>query len=234
MRLSPALLLVPCLVLPATAKPKAPSTADLKAQVKKLTKERDELKAKLDNLGDLQSKLAEAEQSRDLAKQQSEAANTELEQLKASLKENAGGSDSILKDLRSARKQLQESQAKADALAKENADLKAKASAAPKEGDLLVLSEAITPAKPLNLYRVTPKTSGWGRPKGVVVVNALVDEKGEVLAVRIIQGLTGDEAKVKEATDACLDAAKRVVFDPARTADGTRVKVWQGVGFNLD
>ncbi len=231
MRLSPALLLVPCLVLPA-AKPA--SSADLKAQVKKLTKERDELKAKLDVLGDLQSKLAEAEQSRDLAKQQADASSAELEQLKASLKENAGGSDSMLKDLRTAKKQLQDAQAKVDALAKENAELKAKAAAVPKEGDLVVLSEAITPAKPLNLYRVNPKTSGWGRPKGIVLVNVLIDEKGEVTAVRLIQGLSGDEAKVAEAHDACLEAAKRVVFDPARTADGTRVKVWQGIAFNLD
>jgi hypothetical protein len=231
MRLSPALLLVPCITLSA-AKP--PSTTELKAQVKKLTKERDELKAKLDALGDLQAKLAEAEQSRDLAKQQADASATELDQLKAALKENAGGSESMLKDLRTTKKQLQDVQAKADALSKENADLKAKAAATPKEGDLVVLSEAITPAKPLNLYRVTPKTSGWSRPKGVVVVNALVDEKGEVTAVSLLQGLSGDDPKVKEAHEACLEAAKKVVFDPARTADGTRVKVWQGVGFNLD
>jgi hypothetical protein len=32
-----------------------------------------------------------------------------------------------------------------------------------------------------------------------------------------------------------VDQAKRIVFDPARAADGkTRVRVWQGVGFLLD
>ncbi len=232
MRLSPALLLVPCLAAPLAAKPA--STAELKAQVKKLTKERDELKAKLDALADLQSKVAEAEQSRDLAKQQADAAQQELDQLKASLKENAGDSDRILKDLRAAKKQALDLQAKVDGLQKENADLKSRISAEPKEGDLVVLSEAVTPAKPLNLYRVTPKVSGWSRPKGTVVVNALVDEMGEVTAVRLLQGLAGDDPKVKEANDACLEAAKRIVFDPARTAAGVKVKVWQGVGFYLD
>ena len=92
----------------------------------------------------------------------------------------------------------------------------------------------ITPANPLNLYKVTPKLSGWGAPKGVVVVNVFVDDKGEVTAARLLQPLSGDSQKVKDANAACLDAAKRVVFDPARTKDGTPVKVWQGVGFYLD
>ena len=58
---------------------------------------------------------------------------------------------------------------------------------------------------------------------------------GKELAARLIQGLPGDSAEAREAGEACVEAAKHLVFDPAASKDGkTRFKVWQGVGFYLD
>jgi hypothetical protein len=55
------------------------------------------------------------------------------------------------------------------------------------------------------------------------------------LAARLLQGLPGDSPDAKEAGEACVEAAKHLVFDPAASKDGkTRFKVWQGVGFYLD
>ena len=111
--------------------------------------------------------------------------------------------------------------------------------AIPGEGDLVPLSEDIQPARPINLNRATPRLKSSGllssRPKGVVVVNVLINEKGDVVAARLIQGLPGDSLDAKEAGEACVEAAKHIVFDPASSKDGkTRFKVWQGVGFYLD
>jgi hypothetical protein len=101
------------------------------------------------------------------------------------------------------------------------------------------LGEDLLPARPINLNRATPrvKSSGFlaSRPKGVVVVNVLISEKGDVLAARLIQGLPGGSAEAREAGEACVEAAKHIVFDPATSKDGKiRFKVWQGVGFYLD
>jgi hypothetical protein len=69
----------------------------------------------------------------------------------------------------------------------------------------------------------------------VVVVNVLVSEGGDVLDTRLLQGLHGHGEWVDKANASCVEAAKRLVFDPARAADGkTKVRVWQGVGFLLD
>ena len=47
--------------------------------------------------------------------------------------------------------------------------------------------------------------------------------------------MVDDGAWVDKGNAACVEAAKRIVFDPARAADGkTKVRVWQGVGFMLD
>jgi hypothetical protein len=84
----------------------------------------------------------------------------------------------------------------------------------------------------MNVKRVTPSVKKVDR--GVVVVNVLVNEQGEVLDARLLQGLPGDGEWVQKANEACVEAAKRLVFDAARTKDGIRVRVWQGVGFLLD
>jgi hypothetical protein len=101
------------------------------------------------------------------------------------------------------------------------------------EGALVVIAPEIQPARPMNLNRVTPKAKKVDR--GVVVVNVLVSENGEVLATRLLQGLPGQGEWIDKANEACVEAAKRLVFDPARGADGkTKVRVWQGVGFLID
>lgn len=240
-------LLIPCLLAlslsPAFAAQsrRAPSSAQLKAELKKVTAERDALQAKqaatqakLDAQSALPSQLADAQASRDQFKAQAATATQELTSLKAMMKENAGDADALLKGVAKAKDQLATCQADRDKLAAENAELKRRLNGPFQPGDTVIENETITPANPLNLYKVTPKLSGWGAPKGVVVVNVFIDDKGEVTAARLLQPLSGDSQKVKDANAACLDAAKRVVFDPARTSDGTPVKVWQGVGFYLD
>ena len=216
-----------------------PTMAQMKAQVRRLTVERDALKAKITALGDLQDQLAAANQARDQAKADAQTAQQKLAQVEATLKENTSGGDMLLKSLEAARKT--EAQAKAD-LARvqaENQALRQKVDATPKEGDLVMLTPDIVPAQPLNLRRVTPRIKSPGLfrsgPKGVVVVNVLISEKGEVLAARLIQGLPGSSPEDQAADEACVQAAKTLVFDPATSKDGSlRFKVWQGVGFYLD
>jgi len=235
MRIALALLLI---TLPLAAA-KKPTPAQLQAQVTRLTEERDDLKQRLAATEDIQQELAAAQKARDLSRAEAEAARREAEQVRATLQENQGGGDAMLKDLKTARQEAEEAKSEAAKLKAENEEFRSKVSAVPTEGDLVVLSPEIQPARPLNLNRVVPrlKSSGFfsGRPKGVVVVNVLVNEKGEVVASRLIQGLPGDGVDEKEAGEACVEAAKKVVFDPATSKDGkTRFKVWQGVGFYLD
>jgi hypothetical protein len=235
MRTILALLLI---ALPLAAA-KKPSTAQLQAQVKRLTDECDGLKLRLAATEDLQQEIAAARKARDLARSEGEAARKEADQLKASLKENQGGDDAILKELQDARKAATDAKAEAARLRTQNESLQSRANAVPGEGDLVTLSEEMQPARPINLNRVVPrlKASSFftGRPKGVVVVNVLISEKGDVLAARLLQGLPGDSPDVKDAGEACVEAAKHLVFDPAASKDGkTRFKVWQGVGFYLD
>jgi Tfp pilus assembly protein PilN len=235
MRVVLALLL---LALPLAAA-KKPTAAQLQAQVKRLTEERDDLKQRLAASADLQQEAAGAKRARDLARAETNAAHKEAEQLRAALKENQGGSDAILKELQEAKQATQDTKAEAERLRAQNETLQIKASAVPSEGDLVPLGEEIQPARAINLNRATPRLKASSlfsaRPKGVVVVNVLISEKGDVLAARLIQGLPGDSADALAAGDACVEAAKHLVFDPATSKDGkTRFKVWQGVGFYLD
>lgn len=105
------------------------------------------------------------------------------------------------------------------------------------EGALVHLTGAIVPARPLNLRQAVPeKKEGLsGSHKGVIVVNCWVDASGRVKAVRMVQPLAGMGYEVKEINEAYLEAAKRLVFEPATSADGkVRYQVWQGVGFFID
>lgn len=235
MRIVLALLLT---ALPLAAA-KKPDPAQLEAQIRRLTEERDGLKQRLAATEDLQQELTSAQKVRDLARSEAEAARREVDQVRASLQENQGGGDTILKELQVAKQEASDAKDEAAKLKAENDAFRSKASATPAEGDLVLLTEEVQPARPLNLNRVVPrlKTSGLfsTRPKGVVVVNVLVSEKGEVVAARLIQGLPGEALDAKDAGEACVEAAKKLVFDPATSKDGkTRFKVWQGVGFYLD
>lgn len=235
MRVLLALLM---LTMPLAAA-KRPTTAQLKAQVKKLTEERDSLKARLAGLSDLQEQLVAAQQARDQAKADADSAQKQVAQLKANLKANVSGGDSLLKDLEAARKKAEAAEAELARVKTQNQELRQQVSGPPQEGDLVMLTKDIQPARPLNLYRSTPHIKAASlfsaRPKGVVVVNVLISEKGEVLDARLVQGLPGDSPEVKAANEACVESAKNLVFDPATSKDGsTRFKVWQGVGFYLD
>ncbi|MFN7959236.1 MAG: hypothetical protein U0P46_13060 [Holophagaceae bacterium] len=235
MRVALSLLLI---ALPLAAA-KKPTAAQLQAQVKRLTEERDDLKQRLAATEDLQKEIAGARKARDLARAEVETARKEADQLRATLRENQGGSDAILGELQAAKQAAAEARTEAARLKAENEALQLKTAAVPGEGDLVQLTEDIQPARAINLNRVTPrlKASSFfaGRPKGVVVVHVLISEKGDVLAARLIQGLPGDTAEAREAGEACVEAAKHLVFDPASSKDGkTKFKVWQGVGFYLD
>ena len=213
-------------------KPKV-SVAQLQAQIQKLTAERDELKDRLAATESLQEDLAATQKSRDMARQETEGMRKELEQMKSALAENQGSADTILKELQKAKEDLAASQATLETLRGAVAEAKEKQGAPASEGALVPITPDITPAVPMNLNRVTPKARKVSR--GVVVVNVLVSEIGEVLDARLLQGLPGKGEWVDKANAACVDQAKRIVFDPARAADGkTKVRVWQGVGFLLD
>ena len=228
-----ATLVLPlALAVPAAAAAKPPSPAQLQALLKKTTQERDELKDRLAATESLQGELAEAQKTRDLARQETERSRKELEQLKSSLAENQGSADTILDELRQTKADLATAQA-ALAAKDEAAEARKEKLAAPaSEGALVPYTPEITPARPMNLSRITPRAR---RASGVVVVNVLISESGDVLDSRLLQGLPGEGEWVVKANAACVEAAKHVVFDPARAADGrTKVRVWQGVGFSLD
>ena len=214
------------------AKPKAPPVSQLQTQLKKVTAERDELKERVASLEGLQQELAAAQRSRDLAKEEATAATKELERLKSSLTENQSSGDSLLKDLQQAKSDLAAAREDNVGLRKELGIVNAKLAGQVGEGAMVPLTPDVTPARPVNLKRSTPSVKKVDR--GVVVVNVLVNEAGEVLDTKLLQGLPGDGEWVQKANDACVEAAKRLVFDPARTKDGVRVRVWQGVGFLLD
>lgn len=224
-----------CIVPAAAAqktKPKPPTVAQLKAEIQQLTEERDELSQKLSGLDDLQQELATCRQGRDLARQDADSLRKELGGIKASLNENQSGADAILKDLQQTKSDFAACSAERENLKKEldaaNVRLKTRDEAMADNG-----LPNLMPARPLNLNRVTPKVKNVSR--GVVVINVLISENGEVLDTRLIQGLPGTDVYVQKANENCLEAAKRVVFDPARSADGkAKLRVWQAVGFLVD
>lgn len=214
-------------------KPKPPSAAQVKAELKKVEVERDELKARLSVAEGLQAELASAQKARELSKADAKEARAELDALKATLKENQAGFEPLLKDLKAAKDATAECVTQRERLKLELEALQARLGP-PEEGALVAGGDQVTPARAINLNRVTPRLEGWSKPRGVVVVNVLVDQKGEVVGSRLLQGLPGDGEKLRDAEIACVEAAKKLVFEPARTTEGTKVKVWQGVGFWLE
>jgi seryl-tRNA synthetase len=231
--LTAAVILAPSVALPAKgAKPKPPAVSQAQAQLKKVTQERDELKDRLAATESLQEDLAAAQKSRDMARQETERSRRELEQMKSALAENQGSADTILNELQKTKAELAAAKEALASIKGEAEERKEKLAAPAAEGALVPITPDITPARPINLGRITPKAK---KVTGVVVVNVLVGENGEVLDTRLLQGLPGDSEWVAKGNAACVEAARRIVFDPARAADGrTKVRVWQGVGFMLE
>lgn len=212
---------------------KPPTMSQVKMELKKVTEERDELKNRLHDTENLQEELADVKKSREVARQELEDCRRELDQIKGSFLENQQSSDLILKDLQTAKENETAAKAEVEKLKKDLEEAKEKLKGKINEGTLIAVTPDIIPAKPINLYRVTPKVKKVDR--GVVVVNVLISENGEVLATSLLQGMQGEGEWVQKANEACVEAAKRLVFDPARTVSGKiKVRVWQGVGFLLD
>jgi len=209
----------------------APPAAAQQNSSKALTQERDSLKRQLE---ELRQEHAELSRQLDEANAQRDQAVAQSEQLEATLRENQSGGQSLLRELQQARSNLKSNNDKIEALEKEIASLRARIDEAanPRDGSFAHLGPDVIPAKCLNLRRMTPEVK---RVSGVVVVNCLINELGEPVDVHLIQGLPGNETEwVIKAHAACLEAAKRLFFEPATTLDGSvRLKVWQGVGFNL-
>ena len=218
-----------------SAQQKPLTSTQMKKQIELLISERDDLQSKLTQYEESRDALTSAQKSLELLKNENEDLRMKLDQMKNTLSENDQGSETMLKEFADNKKELELLRNKVAQLEKENDDLNPYSKTGIKEGSLVVLSEEITPAKPMNLDRVNPRLGpSWGRPRGMVIVNVLINERGEVLAARILQGLAGESSETKDADEACLESAKRVVFDPARSNEGRRVKVWQAVGFYLD
>lgn len=222
------LILALVLGVPAGAKPKPSS---LQAQLRKVTAERDDLKERLAATENLQADLAACQKSLGLARQETDTVRRQLDETRSTLAENKGGSDVLLKDLQKAKDESASRLATIQSLRDELTKLKQEK--ADEAGKLPVpITPDVIPAKAMNLNKVTPKAK---KVSGVVVVNVLISENGEVLDTRILQPLPGEGEWVDKAHAACLEAAKRIVFDPARAgAAKTKVRVWQGVGFYLD
>ena len=234
-------LLLTCLAaLPVMAQQNRQSqqntqVASLQRQVKTLTEERDALKLKVDEIPSiLKQENAELYRQLDEAEAQKERALAELEQLKSTLRDNQAGGDAILRELQQTRTELRNRNSRIELLEKEITSLQSSLDdkTAIREGALAHFGPDIIPAECLNLRQRTPSVK---RASGVVVVNCLINELGEPVDVRLVQGLPGKETEwTIKAHEACIEAAKRLVFRPATTKDGNvRLKVWQGVGFIL-
>ncbi len=207
-----------------------------RAEVKSAVEGRAAAEASLQKEGGTAEQIASLKASRDLARQEADTCRKELESLKAQVQENAKGQEGLLSQVRKAEQAKTQAEQRLDGVQKELEALQAQGLGSKvADGSLVPLGMDITPARPINLSRVTP-SAPRGVRSGIVVVNVLVSEKGDALEVRLLQGLPDkDSEAAAKAHELCLEAAKRLVFDPARTTEGqVRVKVWQGVGFHLD
>jgi DNA repair exonuclease SbcCD ATPase subunit len=208
--------------------------ATLKKKVNELTEERDALQQRVSDIP-LTTRQENAELFRQLdeSQAQKEEALARVRQLEGTLKENQSGGESLLRELRQAKNDLLECNNNVASMEKELESLQTRLDNATKisEGALAHLGPDIIPARCLNLRRMTPSVK---KASGAVVINCLINERGDTVDVRLIQGLPGEATEwVQMAHEACLEAAKHLVFEPAATADGVRLKVWQGVAFNL-
>lgn len=204
-------------------------------KVPNLNTEQDKVQELLTANEVLGEELATIKLSREVAKQEAQNARNELEQMKNAMKENQNSMDAILNDLQNAKKDLANTVTANEILRSTLTENYRKMKKPVKDGDLVPLTPDITPARPMNLNRLTIKTNYNSHSRGVVVVNVLVSENGEVLDAKLLQGLFGHGELVDKANSDCVEQAKRIIFDPAQTADGkTRVRVWQGVGILLN
>jgi TonB family protein len=92
-----------------------------------------------------------------------------------------------------------------------------------KEGDLVELSAVTEPPKQVKTTTpVYPPTAQSLGVEGMITVNALIDEKGNVIDTGILKGIQDD----KGLSRAAETAVKKWKFQPARK-NGVAVKVWK-------
>jgi protein TonB len=92
-----------------------------------------------------------------------------------------------------------------------------------KEGDLVDLGSVTSP--PTLMKRINPAYPQVAQQLGVegtITVNALIDEKGNVIDTGILKGIKDDKGLGKAAEA----AVRKWKFEPARK-DGVAVKVWK-------
>lgn len=209
-----------------------PNSPPIQKQAQIQEEEKDELKDCLSKNKALLEELNTVKVSRDMARQETNSIRKELEQIKNIMAENQGSIDVLLNDLKNTKKELAEALVTKGALLKAIEEANQKIKTSINAGDLVIITPEIIPACPINLNRITPKIKG---SYGVVVVNVLINENGEVLDTKLLQGLPGTSESVNKANAICVEQAKRLIFDPAKTAyDKIKVRVWQGVGFFLN
>jgi len=98
-----------------------------------------------------------------------------------------------------------------------------------KLGDLVPMSEVDIP--PEIARRVEPKYPSYALSRGVggkVILNVLIDEKGDVIEVALLRGIKGPYGFDEE----CENAIKQWKFVPA-FKDGIKVKVWKTISFTF-
>jgi TonB family protein len=98
-----------------------------------------------------------------------------------------------------------------------------------KEGDLVPIEEV--DIGPVLVRKVEPKYPAFALSmglEGVVTVNALIAENGDVIRTEILKGVKG--GSILE--NAAEDALKQWKFEPAQK-DGVKVKVWKSYPFNF-
>jgi TonB family protein len=97
------------------------------------------------------------------------------------------------------------------------------------EGDLIPVENV--DVGPVQVKRVEPKYPSLAlnmRLQGSVIVNALIDEKGNIIRTEILKGVKGGQTLEKAAEY----ALKQWKFKPAQK-DGVNVKVWKAFEFNF-
>jgi TonB family protein len=100
------------------------------------------------------------------------------------------------------------------------------------EGDLVEFTRVDTPPEVLVEERpaLSRTIAPIGQARGVVILSALVNEKGTVDDVRVLRRFPVSRYGVDEA---CVEAVKRYRFKPA-LKDGKRVKTWTTVTIPVD
>ncbi len=102
-----------------------------------------------------------------------------------------------------------------------------------REGDLVDPTQVdVPPQKLVEAKVVLPRVAleSFSAASGVVILQALVTEKGAVDQVKVLRGFPVQRLGVDEA---CIDAVKQSRYKPAMK-DGVRVKTWITVTFRVD